>query len=76
MRISTASPEDCRRSLTRLANAVAAGTLEPRRANACGYLLGLVLQSLRIDEQESKLRQIEEMLRGIEDGRAQVTENL
>ena len=49
---------------------VANGDLDPRQANAILYAANVVLGSLRVDEQQRKIDELEKMLEGVVNGKA------
>ena len=68
MRIETATAGQCRKSLTRLANALLRGDISAKEAGTAGYLVNLCLQSLRLDDLEKKIAELETELEGQENG--------
>lgn len=67
--LRASTPAAVRASLTKIANEVRNGDLLPAQANAIIYCLNVVLQSLRLDEQERKIAELEKLLA---DGRGEV----
>lgn len=60
LRLRTAT--DVRRFLQRVAVAVINGDLDPRAGNTVVALCNAVLSSIRIDEQEKKLDELEQII--------------
>ena len=59
-RMKTAT--DVRRALNRVSNMVANGELDTKSANAIIYAANSILSCIRMDEYESKLRELEGIL--------------
>lgn len=57
------SPEDVRRSLTRISNMLINEEIDPKVANSLISCCNAVLSSLRTDEQEKKLEYLEDIIR-------------
>lgn len=57
------TPENIRRSLERLANMVYKGEIERERANSIAVMCNTILGSIRTDEQEKKIAELEAILR-------------
>ena len=66
-RLKLATPKDVRQSLSRVANMVLNGELEAKDANAIIYTCNVILGAIRTDEQERRLRDLEQLFeeRGI-----------
>lgn len=60
LKMSTAT--EIKRTLTRISNLVLNEQLDPKRANALIYACNTALSSIRIDEQESRLDELEQTL--------------
>ena len=56
------SPAAVRASLVKVANEVRTGELTPQQANAITASMNAILASIRIDEQEAKMTQLELIL--------------
>ena len=65
LRMKTAG--DCRRALAKIANGILDGSIEPRVGNAAVYAVSALISSLRVDETERKIAELEEMLKGEND---------
>ena len=61
-RLKLHTATDCRRFLQRVAVSVINGDIDPKAANTLISLVNAVLSSIRIDEQEKKLDEIEKLL--------------
>ena len=66
-RLKMKSPEDVRKSLSRVSNMLINGEIDPKTANAIIYAGNSVLQSIRVDVQEKKIEKLEEMLNQLND---------
>ena len=53
------NPGEVRRAMTRVSNMVLNGEITPQQANALIYAGNAVLSSIRADEQEAKLTELE-----------------
>jgi len=56
------NPAAVRATLVKVANEVRTGELLPQQANAITACMNAILASIRIDEQEAKIAQLEKML--------------
>ena len=61
-RLSMKTPQEVRRSLNRIANMVLNGEIEPKVANTIILACNAVLGSIRTDEQQKKLDELERIL--------------
>lgn len=61
-RLRLSSPSDVRKAMSKIANAVYNGDLDPKEANAILYACNSVLSSIRIDEQQKKIEELERLL--------------
>lgn len=61
-RLRLSSPADVRKAMSKIANAVYNGDLDPKEANAILYACNSVLSSIRIDEQQKKIEELERLL--------------
>lgn len=61
-RLRLSSPSDVRKAMSKIANAVYNGELDPKEANAILYACNSVLSSIRIDEQQKKIEELERLL--------------
>ncbi len=60
--LKLSSPQDIRKALSRIANMVINGEIDAKNANAITFICNGILGSIRTDEQEKKLRELEELL--------------
>lgn len=56
------TPTNIRRSLERLANMVYKGEIDRERANSITVMCNAILGSIRVDEQEKKIAELERIL--------------
>lgn len=68
MRLRMKTNTDVRRALQRVANMVLSGEIPAKEANTVIYACNVILQSLRIDEQEKRINQLETMLDELSEG--------
>lgn len=61
-RLKLSTPDEVRRSLSRVANMVLNEEMDPKRANAIIYTCNVILGSIRTDEQERRLYELEKMV--------------
>lgn len=61
-RLKLTTATQVRRALNRVANMVLNGELESKDANAIMYACNITLAAIRTDEQEKRLRDLEELL--------------
>ncbi len=61
-RLRLSTPSDVRKAMTKIANALYNGEIEPKEANAILYACNSVLSSIRIDEQQKKIDELEQLL--------------
>ena len=61
-RLRLSSPSDVRKAMSKIANAVYNGEIDPKEANAILYACNSVLSSIRIDEQQKKIEELEQIL--------------
>lgn len=61
-RLRLSSSRDVRRSLNRIANMLLNEELEPKTANAILYACNVCLGAIRVDEQQSKLDELERLV--------------
>lgn len=61
-RLKMASARDIKRTMARVSNMILNGELEPKAANAIIYACNTTLSSIRIDEQEARLDELEQII--------------
>lgn len=64
LRLST--PNEIRKSLAKVCNMVANGEIDVRYANSITLMCNAILGSIRVDEQDKKIRELEELLQSIQ----------
>lgn len=60
--IKLSNPSEVRKALSRIANMVLNGELDPKAANSIILACNAILGGIRTDEQEKKIRELEEIL--------------
>lgn len=60
------NPKEIRRSLTKICNMVANGEIDVRYANSITLMCNAILGSIRVDEQDKKIRELEVLLQDIQ----------
>lgn len=66
MNLRLKTPVDIRRALAKVANMTLDGRLDSKTANAFVACANVLLQSLRIDDQEKRLQDLEKLLSEME----------
>lgn len=69
IRFKMSTPTEVRRTLIRVSNMVANGQIDTKQANAIIYAANAVLSSIRSDEQQRKIDELEQILKDIDDRR-------
>lgn len=67
-RLKLATPQDVRRTLARVANMTINGEIDPKAANTIILACNAVLSSLRTDEQQKKIDELEKLLEEVTRG--------
>lgn len=62
LKLSFNSPASVRRSLSKVANMVLNDEIDIKKANAIAYISNGILQSIRTDELEKKVEELEEYI--------------
>lgn len=65
-RLKLSSPSDVRKSLSRVANMVINGEIDTKEANSIILACNAILGAIRVDEQQKKIDELEEMMNSIE----------
>lgn len=65
IRLKTRTPTEIRRTLTRVMNMVANGKMDNKTANTIILGCNAVLSSIRTDDQQRKIDELERVLNGI-----------
>lgn len=66
IRLKTKTPTDVRRTLTRVMNMVANGQMDSKTANTVILGCNAVLSSIRVDEQQRKIEELEKILNNMQ----------
>lgn len=61
-RLRLSNPSEVRKAMSKIANALYNGEIDPKEANAILYACNSVLSSIRIDEQQKKIEELEQLL--------------
>ena len=61
-RLRLSSSRDIRQSLNRIANMLLNDELDPKTANAIMYACSISLNAIRVDEQQTKLDELERLV--------------
>lgn len=62
-RLKLSTPREIRRALNRIANMVLNGEITAKEANAIMYACNSVLSAIRVDEQERRLEELEQLVK-------------
>ncbi len=65
IRLKTGTPQEVRRTVTRIMNMVANGEMNSKTGNTLIVGCNAVLASIRIDEQQQKIKELENLLEEI-----------
>lgn len=65
VRFKMGTPAEVRKTLVRLSNMVANGQIDSKQANAIIYAANNILASIRTDEQQTKIDELEKLLKKI-----------
>lgn len=66
IRLKTKTPTDVRRTLTRVMNMAANGQMDTKTANTIILGCNAVLSSIRADEQQRKIEELEKILNNLQ----------
>lgn len=61
-KLKLSTPAEVRAAMSRIANAVFNGEIESKEANAIVYACNTILSSIRLDQQQKKLEELERLL--------------
>lgn len=67
IRFKMGTPTEVRRTLIRVSNMVANGQIDTKQANTIIYAANAVLSSIRSDEQQRKIDELEQILKDIDE---------
>ncbi|MDY4606213.1 hypothetical protein [Clostridium tertium] len=56
------NPKEIRKVLAKVTNQLANNEIDPKRANTIAYLCNCILQSIRVDELEKQVQELEELV--------------
>lgn len=62
LKLVFSNPRSIRKTLTKVANEVAAGRIDVKTANAIVYIANTILNSIRTDDIEKKIEELEDMI--------------
>ena len=62
MRIKLSTPYEVRKALSRVANMVLNGELDPKQANTIILASNAILGAIRTDEQQKKINELEQLI--------------
>ncbi|WP_459479628.1 hypothetical protein [Clostridium saccharoperbutylacetonicum] len=62
IKLKLSTPAEVRRSLGRIINMVANGEIDAKKANTIFYGCNALLSSIRTDDQEERIKKLEELL--------------
>lgn len=65
IRLKTGTPQEVRRTLTRVMNMVANGEMDNKTGNTIIVGCNAVLASIRVDEQQRKIDELERLLKNL-----------
>lgn len=65
-RFKMGTPRDIKRTLNRVSNMVLNGLIDSKDANAIIYACNTTLSTIRIDEQEKRLDELEKVIKNME----------
>ena len=69
MRVRMSNPREVRRTLVRVANMVINGEMDPKVANAFTAIANSILGSVRTDEQQKQIEELQALLESLEEGK-------
>lgn len=68
-RFKMGTPRDIKRTLNRVSNMVLNGLIDSKDANAIIYACNTTLSTIRIDEQEKRLDELEKVIKNMEESK-------
>lgn len=66
-RFKLSTPSEVRKSLAKIANMVINNEIDSKKASTFTYVCNGILQSIRVDEQEKRIEELEEYVNTIKD---------
>lgn len=70
-RLKMSTPREARQAANRIANMLLNRELDPKTANAILYAINVTLGSIRVDEQQKRLEELEEFINEMKEEREQ-----
>ena len=67
LRLKTSTPTEVRRALSRVNNMLLNNEIDPKTANAIIYACNSILSSIRVDEQQSRIDDLERIIEELKD---------
>lgn len=67
-KFKTSNAKEVRVTLSKLVNLVANKDIDVKTANSIAYLTSYILQSIRVDEQEQQIQELQEQIKEIKRG--------
>ncbi|MDK0920057.1 hypothetical protein P5F52_14945 [Clostridium perfringens] len=65
LRLRLSTPSDIRKTLARITNMIVNNEIDSKKANTIIYSCNSILNSIRADEQEKKIQELEDYINGI-----------
>ncbi len=65
--IKLSTPQEVRKTLSRIGNMVLNGEIDPKTANSITLICNAVLSGIRIDEQQKKIEELERLFSEIKE---------
>ncbi|MBC5624813.1 hypothetical protein H8S10_05010 [Clostridium sp. NSJ-49] len=62
IRYRLSSPKEIRKVLAKITNQLANNEIDPKKANTIAYLCNCILQSIRVDELEKQIQELEDLV--------------
>jgi len=62
IRLKLSTPSDVRKTLAKITNMIANNEIDPKKANTIIYSCNSILNSIRVDEQEKRIQELEELV--------------
>lgn len=62
LRLRLSTPSDVRKTLSKITNMIANDEIDPKKANTIIYSCNSILNSIRVDELEKKIEELEDVI--------------
>lgn len=62
IRLRLSTPSDVRKTLARITNMIANNEIDTKKANTIIYSCNSILNSIRVDDQEKRIEELEELI--------------